>query len=615
MTMKSILSVCRNRGLAVSIGLAVCSVAVADTELQWTGAAGNGYIDDKDNWGGTYAPIYDSTSDGYYGNFRFQTGKTLSIGVSADVRLDRLYFQNTQNATFNFDFTGHTVSFQGFKNYPFSTHNTCSGNIYNFLGGTFCFDGQRHTISFSDSSATVTLGSNAVLSGRPEFLFSAKTSSGLFKVQPGYQGRFYINANADTSVIVEGVDRSTSITNQKDNTAWKLSGDVDFGSACLGGCGLWTGYGAFGHRQSISNAFIDVQGTLGHGYTTAASNNFVRIFAGTEMILQQPGNTKYAYAAGYQGCSNAVEIAGVGTQVTLVGTDWTLAGIACGVMGDRNFLHITDRSQIDIGNTSLMIGNPKGLLNRGRSVGNRIVIDGGARVSSGPIWVGCAANRNDRAYNGTQSDSHTYNWSADGTPTTDADMTIAVSSNAVVFAGHTTTGVVGHVYVSVDTDYRLPTLTDANGVEVRDGATVQVSGNVSVGLQGEDNYLTVANGGCLEANTLTFGANSVLNFVLTDDMSTEAPIRTRNADYNLVLNGAPRIVIDTTELTANRVQTLLATRTAGKTVNLDDGALATMNANLQVIGRGTAELVLQDAGTRLVARLRGMSSGMAVLVR
>ena len=82
--------------LASAIALCVCTVSAAETELQWTGNAGNGYIDDVGNWGGSHAPIYDTgSSDGYYGNFRYLTGKTLNIGVSADVRLDRLFFQNT----------------------------------------------------------------------------------------------------------------------------------------------------------------------------------------------------------------------------------------------------------------------------------------------------------------------------------------------------------------------------------------------------------------------------------------------------------------------------------------------------------------------------------------
>ena len=598
--------------LTLTIVLCVCT-ASAETELQWTGNAGNGSIDDKDNWGGTTAPLYVG-GDGYCGNFRGLTGKTVDVGVSADVRLDRLYFQNTQNATFNFDFTGHTVSFQGSKSYPFSTHSTCAGNTYNFLGGTFAFDGQRTTIAFSSSPSSVNVGHQAVFSGSPEFLVSPSSGYSTFTIQSGYRGNAFVNANGDAHVIVEGIDRSTCITNNKES-AWTLSGDLDFGSARLGGYGLWTGYESYGRSQNISNALIDVQGILGHGYAGAASNNVLRIFGGTEIVLLQPNNNdKCAYAAGYLGCSNTVEISGASTRMTVSGTDWSLSGLACGMMGDRNLLHITDGAEVDIGRTSLMIGIPKYAMCRGRSVGNRIQVDGGARVVSGPVWIGCSGNRTDRNYNGTNY-SHTYNRDASGALTTDVDMTIALSSNVVVFSGHATTGVVNHVYVSADDDYRdaLPTLTDANGFEVRDGAVVNVSGNVVVGSRGVGNYLAVANGGYIAANTLSFGSDSVLEFGVTDAMPADAAvIETYTAGYNLTFSGAPDVVIDTTGLAAGRMQTLIAAQ-PGKSIVLDEGALDAMNANLKVRGRGSATLQLKDNGSRLVAKIGGIS-GMTVIV-
>ena len=600
--------------LTLTIVFCVCT-ASAETELQWTGNAGNGYIDDKDNWGGTTAPLYGG-GDGYCGNFRGLTGKTVDVGVSADVRLDRLYFQNTQNATFNFDFTGHTVSFQGSKIYPFSTHSTCAGNTYNFLGGTFAFDGQRTTIAFSSSPSTVNVGHQAVFSGSPVFLVAPSSGTSTFTIQSGYRGNAFVNANGDAHVIVEGIDRSTCITNNN-GSAWTLSGDLDFGSASLGGYGLWTGYESYGRSQNISNALIDVQGILGHGYAGAASNNVLRIFGGTEIVLPQPNNNdKCAYAAGYLGCENTVEISGSSTRMTVSGTDWSLAGLACGMMGDRNLLHITDGAEVDIGGTSLMIGIPKYAMNRGRSVGNRIQVDGGARVVSGPVWIGCSGNRTDRNYNGTDS-SHTYNRDASGVLTTDVDMTISLSSNVVVFAGQATTGVVNHVYVSADDDYRaeLPTATDANGIEVRDGATVIVSGSVIVGARGDGNYLTVANGGSLAANSLSFGSDSVLEFGIADAMpASDAMIQTYTAGYNLTFSGAPDVVIDTTGLTAGREQTLVAAQ-PGKSIVLDEGALATMNANLKIKGNGSAELLLTDNSSRLVARLRGVNSGLMIFVR
>ena len=201
--------------------------------------------------------------------------------------------------------------------------------------------------------------------------------------------------------------------------------------------------------------------------------------------------------------------------------------------------------------------------------------------------------------------------------TTDVDMTISLSSNVVVFSGHATTGVVNHVYVSADDDYRaeLPTLTDANGFEVRDGAVVNVSGNVVVGSRGVGNYLAVANGGSLAANSLSFGSDSVLEFGLDDAMSaSDAMIQTYTAGYNLTFSGAPDVVIDTTGLTAGREQTLVAAQ-PGKSIVLDEGALATMNANLKIKGNGSAELLLTDNSSRLVARLRGVNSGLMIFVR
>ena len=603
------------RLLSVLGGVAVCSAWAAETELQWTGSAGNGYIDDANNWGGTHAPIYDAgSSDRYYGNFKGKTGKTMDIGVSADVRLDRLFFQNTQNATFNFDFTGHTVLFQGSQNYPFSTHTTCAGNAYNFLGGTFAFDGLRTKISFS-SPSSVTVGSLAVLTGSPDFLFQASSSPSVFTIESGHLGRAFVSAAAGVDVVVKGADRSTCITNWS-TSAWTLSGGLDFGSARLGGNGgIWTGYGSYGHRQSISNALIDVTGPQGHGYSEAASNNVLRIFGGTEYVLAVPsGNIKYAFAAGYFGCSNTVEVSGATTRMSLSSSDWSLAGISCGVMGDRNFLHITDGARVDIGGTSMMIGNPTWMMDRGRSVGNRIHVDGGARVSCGRVWVGCAANRN-ASYDGTDKTTHTYNRSADGTLTKDTNMSIAVSSNAVVFSGHTTTGVVGSVYISAGNTYpaSLPTATDANGVEIRDGATVVTSGSVTVGDRGEGNYLTIANGGRLETDTVSFGSGSILNFEVTDGMPNDPAIRTRNASSNLAVSGTPKVVVDTTGLTANRRQTLLAAQ-PGKRIVLDEGALAAMNASLAVRGNGTVKLELKDDDSRLVAKIGGLS-GMAIIFR
>ena len=599
------------RCLAATIAFCTCMASAADAELQWTGSAGNGNIDDKDNWGGTTAPI-----NGYYGNFRSLTGRDINVGASADAEINRIYFQSTQNATFNFDFTDHTVSFTGSGGYPLQTHSSCSGNTYNFLGGTFAFGGTRTLIDFSYGSSTVNVGSRAIFTGTPEFQVAPTSGSSTFTIQAGYSGNAFVKANGDAHVIIEGVDRSTCITNNKES-AWTLSGDLDFGSARLERYGLWTGYESYGHSQNISNALIDVQGILGHGYAGTASNNVLRIFGGTEIVLPQPNNNdKCAYAAGYLGCSNTVEISGASTRMTVSGTDWSLSGLACGMMGDRNLLHITDGAEVDIGGTSLMIGIPKYAMNRGRSVGNRIQVDGGARVVSGPIWIGCSGNRTDRNYNGTNS-SHTYNRDASGALTTDVDMTISLSSNVVVFAGQATTGVVNNVYVSADDDYRaeLPTLTDANGFEVRDGAVVNVSGNVVVGSHGVGNYLAVANGGYLAANTLNFGSDSVLEFGVDDAMSaSDAMIQTYTASYNLTFSGAPDVVIDTTGLTAGREQTLVAAQ-PGKSIVLDEGALATMNANLKVKGNGSAELLLMDNSSRLVARLSGVNSGLSIFVR
>ena len=471
------------------------------------------------------------------------------------------------------------------------------------------------TIAFSSSPSTVNVGHQAVFSGSPVFLVAPSSGTSTFTIQSGYRGNAFVNANGDTHVIVEGINRSTCITNNN-GSAWTLSGDLDFGSARLERYGLWTGYESYGHSQNISNALIDVQGILGHGYAGTASNNVLRVFGGTEIVLAQPGNDKFAYAAGYLGCGNTVEISGTSTRMTVSGTDWSLAGLACGMMGDRNLLHITDGAEVNIGGTSLMIGIPKYAMNRGRSVGNRIQIDGGARVVSGPVWIGCSGNRTDRSYNGTNS-SHTYNRGEDGALTTDVDMTISLSSNVVVFAGQATTGVVNHVYVSADDDYRaeLPTLTDANGFEVRDGAVVNVSGNVVVGSRGAGNYLAVANGGSLAANSLSFGSDSVLEFGVDDAMSaSDAMIQTYTAGYNLTFSGAPNVVIDTTGLTAGREQTLVAAQ-PGKSIVLDEGALATMNANLKIKGNGSAELLLMDNGSRLVARLRGVNSGLMIFVR
>ena len=603
--MTTMYRVLARRLLSVLGGVAVCSAwtAAADTELQWTGSAGNGYIDDVGNWGGTHAPIYDAgSSDRYYGNFKGKTGNTLNIGVSADVRLDRLYFQNTQNATFNFDFTGHTVSFQGSQNYPFTVHGSCAGTAYNFLGGTFAFDGQRKTISFL-SPSSVTIGSSAVLTGSPDFLFQASSSPSVFTIESGHQGRAFVNAAAGVDVVVKGADRSTCITNW-DASAWKLSGGLDFGSARLGGSGgIWTGYNSYGHRQSISNALIDVSGLQGHGYSEAASNNVLRIFGGTEYVLAVPsGSVKYAFAAGYFGCSNMVEVSGAATRMSLSSSDWSFAGISCGVMGDRNILHITDGARVDIGGTSMMIGNPMGMMDRGRSVGNRILVDGGARVSCGRVWVGCAANRSNR-YDGTDN-THTYNRNADGTLTKDTDMSIAGRSNVVVFSGHATTGVVGSVYISAGNTYpaSLPTATDANGVEIRDGATVVTSDRVTVGDRGEGNYLTIANGGRLETDTVSFGPGSILNFEVTDGMPTDSAIRTRNAGSNLSVSGTPKVVIDISGLTSSRVQTLVAAQ-SGRQIVLDEGALEAMNASLQVKGDGSARLMLADGNSRLVAKV------------
>ena len=599
--------------LTLTIVFCVCT-ASAETELQWDGNAGNDYIDDKDNWGGTTAPLYVG-GDGCYGNFKGLTGKTIAVGTSADVRLDRLYFQDTQNATFNFDFTGHTVAFQGVKSYPFQTHTTCAGNSYNFLGGTFAFDGLRNAISFN-SQSEVTVGSFAVFTGSPEFLFGTSSGSSVLTFASGYNGRAFVSTkdNEMTRIVVEGVDRSTCITNHK-ASAWEVRGDLEFGSARLGGSGgLWTGYDSCGHIQSVSNALIDVTGPQGHGYLATASNHVLRIFGGTEYVLAVPsGSVKYAFAAGYFGCSNTVEVSGAATRMSLSGADTSLAGISCGVMGDRNNLHITDAARIDIGRTALMIGNPRNMMDRGRSVGNRILVDGGARVSCGQVWVGCAANRSNK-YDGTDN-THTYNRSADGTQTKDKDLSIAVSSNVVVFAGHATTGVVENVYVSAEDGYTLPTATDANGIEIRDGATVIVSGSVIVGARGDGNYLTVANGGYLAANSLSFGSDSVLEFGVDDAMSaSDAMIQTYTAGYNLTFSGAPDVVIDTTGLTAGREQTLVAAQ-SGKSIVLDEGALATMNANLKIKGNGSAELLLTDNSSRLVARLRGVNSGLMIFVR
>ena len=598
--------------LASAIVLCVCTVSAAETELQWTGNAGNGYIDDANNWGGTAAPLY-VVGDGCYGNFKGLTGKTIAVGTSADVRLDRLYFQNTQNATFNFDFTGHTVAFQGVKSYPFQTHTTCAGNSYNFLGGTFAFDGQRNAISFN-SQSEVTVGSFAVFTGSPEFLFGTSSGSSVLTFASGYNGRAFVSTkdNEMTRIVVEGVDRSTCITNHK-ASAWEVRGDLEFGSARLGGSGgLWTGYDSCGHIQSVSNALIDVTSPQGHGYLATASNHVLRIFGGTEYVLAVPsGSVKYAFAAGYFGCSNTVEVSGAATRMSLSGADTSLAGISCGVMGDRNYLHITDAARIDIGRTALMIGNSPNMMDRGRSVGNRILVDGGARVSCGQVWVGCAANRSNK-YDGTDN-THTYNRSADGTQTKDKDLSIAVSSNVVVFAGHATTGVVENVYVSAEDGYTLPTATDANGIEIRDGATVIVSGSVIVGARGDGNYLTVANGGYLAANSLRFGSDSVLEFGVSDAMSADAAmVETYTAGYNLTFTGAPDVVIDTTGLASGREQTLVAAR-SGSRIVFDEGALDAMNANLKVKGRGTAKLLLMDNDSRLVAKIGGLS-GMTIII-
>ena len=610
--MTTMYRVLARRLLSVLGGVAVCSAwtAAADTELQWTGNAGNGYIDDVGNWGGSHAPIYDTTSsDRYYGNFKGKTGQTLNIGVSADVRLDRLYFQNTENATLNFDFTGYTVSFQGSQNYPFSVHGSCAGTAYNFLGGTFAFDGQRTRILLT-SPSSVTIGSSAVLTGSPDFLFQASSSPSVFTIESGHHGRAFVNAAAGVDVIVKGADRSTCITNWSSD-AWKLSGGLDFGSARMGGSsGIWTGYSSYGYCQSISNALIEVTGPQGHGYSATASNHVLRIFGGTEYVLPPSGNIKYGFAAGYFGCSNTVEISGAATRMSLTRTDVNHAGISCGLMGDRNLLHITDGARIDIGRTALMTGNSPNMTDRGRSVGNRILVDGGARVSCGRVWVGSAANRTDVGYNG--GSSHTYNRNADGTMTTDTDLSIAVSSNAVVFSGHATTGVVEYIYVSAVDNYTLPTATDANGVEIRDGATVIASSGVVVGLMGDGNYLTMAGGGHLEANTLQFGSGSVLNFEVAGVDPDDSPIRARTASGNLAVTGAPKVVIDISGLTSSRVQTLVAAQ-SGRQIVLDEGALEAMNESLQVKGNGSARLMLADGDSRLVARVALF--GLSIFVR
>ena len=506
------------------------------------------------------------------------------------------------------------MSFQGSKSHPIQSHTTCAGNSYNFLGGTFAFDGDRSTISFN-SQSDVSVGPLAVFAGLPEFLFDKDSGSSVLTFESGYNGRAFVSTakNGMARIVIEGMNRSTCITNRK-SSAWTLSGDLDFGSARLGGSGgIWTGYDSFGHRQSISNALIDVTGPQGHGYSEAASNHVLRIFGGTEYVLAKPdGSIKYAFAAGYFGCSNTVEVSGAETQMSLAGTDWSLAGISCGVMGDRNLLHITDGARIDIGGTSMMIGSPMGMMDRGRSVGNRILVDGGARVSCGRVWVGCAANRSNR-YDGTDS-THTYNRNADGALTKDVDLSIAVSSNVVAFSGHATTGVVGSVYISAGNTYpvSLPTATDANGVEISDGATVIATDKVVVGNTGDGNYLTMAGGGHLEANTLQFGSGSVLNFEIAGVDPDDSPIRARTASGNLAVTGAPKVVIDISGLTSSRVQTLVAAQ-SGWQIVLDEGALEAMNESLQVKGNGSARLMLADGDSRLVARVAMF--GLSIFVR
>ena len=172
-------------------------------------------------------------------------------------------------------------------------------------------------------------------------------------------------------------------------------------------------------------------------------------------------------------------------------------------------------------------------------------------------------------------------------------------------------GVCVGVGVGVGETSGVPVITGGGVSEP--GASVPVSpGSVTVGDRGEGNYLTIANGGRLETDTVSFGPGSILNFEVTDGMPIDSAIRTRNAGSNLAVSGTPKVVIDISGLTSSRVQTLVAAQ-SGRQIVLDEGALEAMNASLQVKGNGSARLMLADGNSRLVAKV-GIF-GLSIFVR